>query len=117
MSNVLSLIERGFYLEWCPVILVGILAGVANFCRKDSDVEEEATWKDFFYHFSSSILVCSIIYAILDSTGLTYMTRWAIAGAVSFYGIDKALDITQRLLNLRNSKTEERSKSDDEANR
>lgn len=102
MSNIEKFIAQGFFFELFPILIIGVLSGIANFCRKDSDEETEANWRDFFYQFSSSILICGIVYAILDSTNFSYMTRWAIAGAVSFYGVDKALEIAQKLLNLRN---------------
>lgn len=100
--SIEEILESKYILEFLPVLIIGLLSGTANFCRRDSDDLVEANWKDFFYQFSSSVLLCGVVYAILDATDLSYMTRWAIAGAVSFYGVDKALDIVQRIINLRN---------------
>lgn len=46
------------------------------------------------------MVVCVIVYACLDSTDLSYLTKFAVSGLVSFLGIDKALDYAQKLLSL-----------------
>ena len=101
MSEIEKFISQGLYFELAPIILLGIFAGLAKFFARDDDPEHEATWRDFFYHAISSMVVCVIIYALLDSTDLSYMSRFAVAGLVAFFGIDKAIDYAQKILSLR----------------
>lgn len=101
MSEIEKFIAQGLYFELAPIILLGIFAGLAKFFARDDDPEHEASWRDFFYHAISSMVVCVIIYALLDSTDLSYMSRFAVAGLVAFFGIDKAIDYAQKILALR----------------
>lgn len=101
MSEIETIISQGLYFELAPIILLGIFAGLAKFFARDDDPEYEASWRDFFYHAISSMVVCVIIYALLDSTDLSYMSRFAVAGLVAFFGIDKAIDYAQKILSLR----------------
>lgn len=48
----------------------------------------------------TSSVMSFIVFAILDSSGLSLMTKLAICGAVAFLGIDKALDTVFKLMNL-----------------
>lgn len=101
MSEIEKFIAQGLYFELAPIILLGIFAGLAKFFARDDDPQAEARWRDFFYHSISSMVVCVIIYALLDSTNLSYMSRFAVAGLVAFFGIDKAIDYAQKILALR----------------
>lgn len=101
MSEIENFIAQGLYFELAPIILLGIFAGLAKFFARDDDPQAEANWRDFFYHAISSMVVCVIIYALLDSTNLSYMSRFAVAGLVAFFGIDKAIDYAQKILALR----------------
>lgn len=101
MMQLEKFIAQGLYFELAPIILLGIFAGLAKFFARDDDLENEASWRDFFYHSISSMVVCVIIYALLDSTNLSYMSRFAVAGLVAFFGVDKALEYAQKILSLR----------------
>lgn len=101
MMQLERFIAQGLYFELAPIILLGIFAGLAKFFARDDDLEHEANWRDFFYHSISSMVVCVIIYALLDSTNLSYMSRFAVAGLVAFFGVDKALEYAQKILSLR----------------
>ena len=102
MTEIESLIAKGLYFELLPIIVLGIFAGLAKFFQRDDDATKpNPTWRDFFYNTIASMVICVIIYACLDSTNLSYLTKFAISGLVSFLGIDKALDYAQKLLSLR----------------
>ena len=101
MREIETIISQGLYFELAPIILLGIFAGLAKFFARDDDPEYEASWRDFFYHAISSMVICVIIYALLDSTDLSYMSRFAVSGLVAFFGIDKAIDYAQKILSLR----------------
>ena len=101
MTELESLIAKGLYFELLPIIVLGIFAGLAKFFQRDDDPKHTAGLRDFFYNTIASMVICVIIYACLDSTNLSYLTKFAISGLVAFLGIDKALDYAQRLLSLR----------------
>lgn len=102
MTEIESLIAKGLYFELAPIIVLGIFAGLAKFFQRDDDESHpNPTIRDFFYNTITSMVICVIIYAALDSTDLSYLTKLAISGLVSFLGIDKALDYAQKLLSLR----------------
>ena len=101
MSEIEAIIAKGLYFELTPIIVLGIFAGLAKFFQRDDDPKHKVTWRDFFYNTIASMVICVIVYAVLDSTNLSYLTKFAISGLVSFLGIDKALDYAQKLLSLR----------------
>lgn len=91
------------YLAIIPCILLGFLVGVANYFKPFlSDDDYKGTWKKFLASATSSAVISFVIFAVLDSTNLTFMTKLAISCAVAFLGIDKAVDLVERLLSLRN---------------
>ncbi|MGX2972866.1 phage holin family protein [Helicobacter sp. T3_23-1059] len=101
MSEFEAFIAKGLYLELLPIIVLGVFAGLAKFFQRDDDPKHTAGLRDFFNNTIASMVICVIIYAALDSTDLSYLTKFAISGLVAFLGIDKALDYAQKLLSLR----------------
>lgn len=88
-----------------PCIVLGIFCGVASYFQnylKDEDFEPNK--KKLVANGLTSAILSFIIFAILDSTDLSFMTKLAISSAVAFLGIDKALDVVERLLRLRSQK-------------
>lgn len=85
-----------------PCILLGFLVGVANYFKPFLiDDNYKGTWKKFFASATSSAVISFVIFAVLDGTDLTFMTKLAISCAVAFLGIDRAVDLAERLLSLR----------------
>lgn len=88
-----------------PCIALGIFCGVAsyfqNYLRDEGFVPNKGK---LVANGLTSAILSFIIFAILDSTDLTFMTKLAISAAVAFLGIDKALDAVERLLRLRSGK-------------
>lgn len=94
----------GFDEYWAiiPCLILGFLVGVANFFKPFmSDDDYKGTWRKFFASAMSSAVLSFIIFAILDSANLTFMTKLAISCAVAFLGVDRAVDLVERLLSLR----------------
>lgn len=90
------------YLAIIPCILLGFLVGVANYFKPFLENDDfKTSWRRFFASATSSVVLSFIIFAILDSANLTFMTKLAISSAVAFLGIDKAVDLVERLLSLR----------------
>lgn len=101
MAEIEAIIVKGLYFELAPIVVLGIFAGLAKFFQRDDDESKpNPTIRDFFYNTIASMVVCVIVYACLDSTDLSYLTKFAVSGLVSFLGIDKALDYAQKLLFL-----------------
>ena len=102
MVEIEAIIAKGLYFELAPIVVLGIFAGLAKFFQRDDDESKpNPTIRDFFYNTIASMVVCVIVYGCLDSTDLSYLTKLAVSGLVSFLGIDKALDYAQKLLSLR----------------
>lgn len=88
-----------------PCIILGIFCGIASYFQnylRDEDFKPNKG-KLVANGLTSGIL-SFIIFAVLDSTNLSFMTKLAISSAVAFLGIDKALDTVERLLRLRRDK-------------
>lgn len=88
-----------------PCIVLGIFCGVASYFQnylKDEDFKPNKG--KLVANGLTSAILSFVIFAILDSTDLSFMTKLAISSAVSFLGIDKALDVVERLLRLRSQK-------------
>lgn len=88
-----------------PCIILGIFCGVASYFQNYLRNEEFKPNKGkLVANGLTSAILSFIIFAVLDSTGLTFMTKLAMSSAVAFLGIDKALDLVERLLRLRSGK-------------
>lgn len=88
-----------------PCIVLGIFCGIASYFQnylKDEDFKPNKG--KLVANGLTSAILSFIIFAILDSTDLSFMTKLAISSAVAFLGIDKALDVVERLLRLRSQK-------------
>lgn len=98
------------YDELCailPVLILGAFCGVASYFSeylKDelhkSKPHTSKVRRAIASTFSSAS-IAFIIFAILDSSSLTYMTKLAISCGVAFFGFDKAIEIAEKLLSLK----------------
>ena len=97
-----TLIGFDEYIAIIPCLVLGLLVGSANYFKPFLENHDfKGSWHRMLASILSSSVLSFIIFAILDSTDLTFMTKLAISCAVAFLGIDKALDLVERLLNLR----------------
>lgn len=88
-----------------PCIILGIFCGIASYFQNYlHDSEFKPSKQKLIANGLTSAILSFIIFACLDSTDLSFMTKLAISSGVAFLGIDKALDLAQKLLNLRNGK-------------
>ena len=96
-----TLIGFDEYIAIIPCLVLGFLIGLANYFKPLLENHNfRGSWHRMFASMLSSSVLSFIIFAILDSTDLTFMTKLAISCAVAFLGIDKAVDLIERLLNL-----------------
>lgn len=88
-----------------PCIFLGLGSGCASYFSNFLTHEDyHGSWRKMIGTTLSSGIIAFIVFALLDSTNLTFMTKLALSAAVSFLGIDKALDLAQKILNLRGQK-------------
>lgn len=88
-----------------PCIILGIFCGIASYFQNYlKDEEFKPSKGKLVANGLTSAILSFIIFAIIDSTDLSFMTKLAISSAVAFLGIDKALDVVERLLRLRSQK-------------
>ena len=88
-----------------PCIILGIFCGIASYFQNYlRDEKFKPSKGKLVANGLTSAILSFVIFAVLDSTDLTFMTKIAISASVAFLGIDKALDLVERLLRLRSGK-------------
>lgn len=88
------------YLQLLPVSLVAILAGVVNYLGQDYCHKSKM---QTFKVVCTSAFLALLTYSILTATDLPYLAKVGISAAVGYFGIDKAIELVQKLLSLRNN--------------
>lgn len=95
------------YLELMPVLLMGILSGIVSYFNNVCDNDLRKAYKQAF----KSILTCAFLailsYSILSATDLPYLAKVGISCAIGFFGIDKAIEIVQKIIALKGARTTE----------
>lgn len=96
----------GKYLELMPVMLMGLLSGVVSYFN-DGSAESKVAYK----HAIKSILTCAFLailsYSILSATDLPYLAKVGISCAIGYFGIDKAIELVQKIIALKGARTTE----------
>lgn len=88
-----------------PCIVLGLFCGIASYFQNYlNDEDFKPSRGKLVAKGLTSAILSFIIFSILDGSDLTFMTKLAISSAVAFLGIDKALDVVERLLRLRSGK-------------
>lgn len=104
-DTIMEIITHNGLYAILPCIVLGLFCGIASYFQnylKDEDFKPNKG--KLVANGLTSAILSFIIFAILDSTDLTFMTKLAISLAIAFLGIDKALDVAERLLQLRSQK-------------
>lgn len=84
-----------------PCIVLGIFCGVASYFQNYlRDEEFKPNKGKLVANGLTSAILSFVIFTILDVTDLSFMTKLSISTAVAFLGIDKVLDVVERLLRL-----------------
>lgn len=85
-----------------PCIVLGIFCGLASyFSNFMHDENYKPSKRKLIANAMTSAILSFIIFALLDKTDFSFMNKLAISSAVAFLGIDKALNLVERILNLR----------------
>ncbi|WP_104759635.1 phage holin family protein [Helicobacter bizzozeronii] len=83
-------------LELLPITLIGILAGGLNYFNNPTETIKHAI---VVVLTSSFLCVCS--FAMLSATDLPYLAQVGLSAVVGYLGIDNALEIVKKILNLK----------------
>lgn len=83
-----------------PAIILGFCVGTANYFQDYARGDREPSFRRFLGNFFTSGMLCFIIFAILDGTGLSFLQKLGISSLVSFLGIEKAIEMAERLLQM-----------------
>lgn len=85
-----------------PSILLGLFCGLAAYFKGFmDDLEHKPSVRVALANMLTSAIMSFIVFAILDSTDFSFMTKLAISSLVAFLGVDKALDLAAKLLQMR----------------
>ena len=104
--------ENVYFLEFLPLCVLGLFCGIVRFARGENELltheeqDENKVKKTRFYRAIDVVLTSSFLafisYACLSFfTELTYIFKVGISAAIALFGIDKVLDIVQRVISLK----------------
>lgn len=90
------------YMALVPCILLGLFCGAAQYFKGfNDDLQYKPSVRRCIGTMMGSAIVSFIVFGILDIFEFTFLTKLAICSGVAFLGIDKALELVERLFALR----------------
>lgn len=92
------------YIELLPVCFVGIFAGFISYLQIDAEEKKQGSFKHILRVVITSSFLTLVVFSILTATNLPYLACVGISAGVGYFGIDKAIDLAQKLINLKGSK-------------
>ncbi|WP_104683071.1 phage holin family protein [Helicobacter felis] len=84
------------YLQLLPIGLIGILSGALNYFNNPKSSLRHALVVMF-----TSCFICLCVFAMLETTQLTYLTKVGISASVGYFGIDRAIEIVRNILSFK----------------
>lgn len=101
MDALLTQIEN--YIELIPVVFVGLFAGLISYLQSEEENQNKKMKYIFKVIITSSFLTL-IVFSILTATNLPYLACVGISAGVGYFGIDKAIEVAQKLISLKSNK-------------
>lgn len=101
MQEILELMPHlKHYLELIPVSLVALFAGIISYFNGDKAQRSKS--------YAIKVIITSAFlaltaYTILSATDLPYLAKVGISAMIGFFGIDKSIELVQKLLSLKNN--------------
>lgn len=89
--------EYKTFIELLPIFIYGAFAGLASYLN-GSD-ENKNIGKVFKVAMFNSVL-CAAIYGLSRELGLSYLAAISLGAFISLMGLDKTLDIGDKVLSL-----------------
>lgn len=83
------------YKELIPISCVGLLAGIASYYADDAP-------KRIIKVIITSSFLTILVFTILTMSDLPYLAKVGIAAGAGYFGIDKSLELIQKLLAFKN---------------
>ncbi|QPX64988.1 holin [Campylobacter phage F370] len=90
-----------YLLELSPIFIVGLICGLSNYLSDEEDTCTRKHIKCILKYIFNSAVLCTIIYCILTSLELPYLTKIGVAGAITYLGIDKAMSLIKEFIHLK----------------
>ena len=94
--------------ELVPIVIIGFFMGFASiFAEPESDrtKKPKISSKKITHNIISSIVLCVSVYSVLGVfDSVNYLVRVGCACAVSFFGIEKVLDIFANFVRAKDGK-------------
>ena len=91
--------------ELLPMVIIGLFMGFASLFAEPEDNKPSITTKKIIHHIISSIVLCVVVYSVLGAfESINYLVRVGCACAVSFFGIDKVLEILSRFVRAKDGR-------------
>lgn len=98
------------FLEYLPLILVGFFMGLfkalrAEVLREDEEDESVTSKFDVFKIFIvegiQGAVFCFVVYGLLSLTELPYIFKVCVGALIAYLGIDKAMELVEKVLSIR----------------
>lgn len=83
------------YNELFPILFVGLFAGLASYYADDSR-------KKIVKVVLTSLFLTLLVFTLLTMADLPYLAKVGISAGAGYFGIDKSLELIQKLLSLKN---------------
>lgn len=106
MDSVNYLIQQfSDFKELIPIFCVGLFAGLASYYADDSN-------KKITKIVITSTFLTLLVFTILTMADLPYLAKVGISAGAGYFGIEKSLELIQKLLSLKNQRKEESKNAD-----
>ena len=97
-----AMIDWDIFLSVTPCVFLGLLVGTANYFKEFAHDDVKPSFRRFLGVFFSGGIISFISFAITyEFFHFGYLTNLAIASAVAFFGVDKVLEIIQKIGGLK----------------
>lgn len=96
MDSVLN--DITLLLPLLPILAIGILSGCFSWMNSEC-----SSWKCALKIVATSSFLSVMAFSILSATDLPYLAKIGVSAGVGYFGLEKAIELIQRILNFRNN--------------
>lgn len=85
-----------------PSLILGIFCGLAAYFKGFmDDLNHKPSVRVAIANMLTSSVMSFVVFAILDGSDFTFMSKLAISSLVAFLGVDKALELAAKIFSLK----------------